>query len=253
LGKRVALAAQAAVYNDSSVIWQAPRASRASMDGSHSIRVEFELREVERLMLNTSMQCPPQILGIYCTGAGFEVRCPSGWVPARSAALVGASVIITANTNATAIDRVRYAYADWPVCSLQSVESGLPARIFDLQIGDAAAPTTPPGIREQIGPYKFTIPVSERDVERLEDQVRDPDGFEGFSWPFLIACSASLFTLVVCVQFCCLKDCRCCRSESRELDADQIQDQALLNKERPPEYRLKQQRGSSRGLKTISP
>jgi len=194
-------------------------------------------------MLNTSMKCPSQILGIYCTGSGFEVRCPSGWVPAISAALVGTSVIITAPTNVTTIDRVRYAYADWPVCSLRSVESGLPARIFDLQIGDAP-PTKPPGIREQIGPYKFTIPVSERDVERLEDQVRDPDGFEGFSWFFLLACSASLFTLVVCIQFCCLKDCRCCRRESREVDPDQVQDQALLNKERSPEYR---------GLKTISP
>lgn len=244
LGKRVALAALAAVYNDSSVIWQAPRARMASMEGAHSIRVEFALREGETLSLNTSMKCPPQILGIYCTGAGFEVRTPTGWVPAISAALVGTSVIITAPPNLTAIDRVRYAYADWPVCSLRSVESGLPARIFDLQIGDMIVERKPEGIRETIGPYTFTVPVSERQVrqvERLGDQVKDPDGFQGLSWYFLAACSASLFMLVVCIQFCCRGDCRCCRGGSRrEVDADTMQDQALLNKDSrhmSPEYR----------------
>jgi len=253
LGKRVALAAQAAVYNDKSVIWEAPRANRASMEGARHIRVEFVLREGERLVLNTSKKCPREILGIYCTGAGFELRCPTGWMPAAGAALVGTSVIITAPPNLTVIDRVRYAYADWPVCSLQSIDSGLPARIFDLPIGDAITQSKhlspvegTEGIRETIGPWKFTIPVSKHRVERLEDQVKDPDGFEGFSWPFLAACSASLFALVVCVQFCCLRDCRCFRGggSRREVDADQMQDQALLNKDRSPEYR---------GLKTISP
>jgi len=274
LGKRVALAAQAAVYNDSNAIWEAPRANRASMEGTHRIRVEFALRDGERLLLNSSMKCPSQILGIYCTGAGFEVHSPTtlAWVPAASSALVGTSVIITAPANVSVIDRVRYAYADWPVCSLRSAASGLPARIFDLQVGSALLERSPEDTgKGSTWPWKkFTwnnpetwipsgVQVKEMEhvqekkiqhsVEKLEhnveEEVKDDDGFEGFSWQFLIACSASLFTLVVCIQFCCLRDCRCCRGGSRrEVDADQMQDQALLNKDRSPEYR---------GLKTISP
>jgi len=137
LGVRVALAARAAVYNDSNVIWEAPTAVSASVSHPQHVSVKFSTRSNEFLVLNNSARCPPQILPIYCTGGGFELYSNGSWFPAVSAWLgQDTSVVLRTSLNGT-IERVRYAYADWPVCNLRSAVTGLPARIFDLPVAAA--------------------------------------------------------------------------------------------------------------------
>jgi len=134
LGVRVAMAARAAVYGEKDVIWAAPKAFHARMTQPDHISVHFSTRPNEFLVLNNSARCPEQILPIYCTGGGFEVFSNGTWVPALSAWLgQDKSVVLRTVVNAS-IERIRYAYADWPVCSLRSAVTGLPARIFDLPV-----------------------------------------------------------------------------------------------------------------------
>ena len=40
----------------------------------------------------------------------------------------------TTRHTATTVVRVRYAYADWPVCSLRNSVGGLPARLFEMAV-----------------------------------------------------------------------------------------------------------------------
>ena len=82
--------------------------------------------------------CSPQ--GVYCTGGGFEIQINGNWSLAKSelARSPANSVhVILPKDVATqgVVQRVRYAYADWPVVSVRNDDGiALPARLFDLPV-----------------------------------------------------------------------------------------------------------------------
>lgn len=186
LGARLALAAEAAASakatakagtrqhaaaatqgQEVEVLWAGPEAVSAAMQPSGKVAVRFH----GELSLNRSAACPAPMqrspLGkLCCTGAGFEVQQQQQhggtWAAVLDAMLDPADV-----TNQTillvppptpnrsdggsppavgGVQRVRYAFADWPVCSVRnardsggSTTSHLPARIFDIAVGEELA------------------------------------------------------------------------------------------------------------------
>lgn len=154
LGRRLSLAAAATVYagvkdGDSGVVWQAPKPVSAKAQNSTitanttvatEITIQFTVVEgAGGLVLNSSAACPAVILPVFCTGGGFEVlpagnNATSGWAPVASVSTDGASTVVLTLDTVVSIQRVRYAYADWPVCSLRNSVGGLPARVFDIHV-----------------------------------------------------------------------------------------------------------------------
>lgn len=139
LGHRVALVAAVAVYNQTRVVWSGPRVSQATVD-RNNIAVSFEVQPgAGGLALNASAACPPVILPVFCTGAGFETLDVQGnWSRATGAKQDFSNpliVLVTPTTPVTTVQRIRYAYADWPVASVRnSAGDQLPARIFDIPV-----------------------------------------------------------------------------------------------------------------------
>eukprot|EP00040_Diaphanoeca_grandis_P034019 m.209363 g.209363 ORF g.209363 m.209363 type:complete len:313 (-) comp33036_c0_seq5:153-1091(-) len=145
LGRRLALAATAAVYNNTAVVWAAPKALKATSVVANDKNLVIVLFDVN-ITLNTTLVCPPQILNVFCTGAGFELESGGTWTAARNVSLGfdGSSIILqyisnnkntsTKHNNSSTIDRVRYAFADWPVVSVRGSAGNLPARIFDMPV-----------------------------------------------------------------------------------------------------------------------
>mmetsp|Transcript_129956 Transcript_129956/g.259243 ORF Transcript_129956/g.259243 Transcript_129956/m.259243 type:complete len:358 (+) Transcript_129956:1-1074(+) len=136
LGKRLATALQANVYGDSAALWQGPRAMRAERFGSRGVRVIFST--TGGLQLDAEARCPTQVLPLYCTGSGFELQADDGvWTVAASAELGPNDTVLLDASHLQKMQgllRVRYAFADWPVCSMYGKSNGIPARIFDLPI-----------------------------------------------------------------------------------------------------------------------
>ena len=121
----------------------APKALKATSvvkNDKNSVIVLFDAK----ITFNATLVCPPQILSVFCTGAGFELESGGTWAAANNVSLGsdGSSIILqsmsnnknTSNSNSNTIDRVRYAFADWPVASVRGSEGNLPARIFDLPV-----------------------------------------------------------------------------------------------------------------------
>jgi sialate O-acetylesterase len=148
LGVRLALAAQVAVYGAHSTVWRGPRPVSASITTASSVVVQFEVDAgAGGIVVNTSAACPPQMAAFnssaYCTGGGFEVQIGGVWSLANSiAAGANNSVVVTfdagvgTNGNGTigTAQRMRYAYADWPVVSVRNKAGLLPARLFDIEV-----------------------------------------------------------------------------------------------------------------------
>jgi len=134
LGRRLALAAQAAIYRDEQVVWSGPIAALAWHTGDGEVAVCFDTRGGGGLRLNESERCPAPLLSVFCTGATFELQANGSWVAPASVSLCDERVILGVPTSVGLVDRVRYAWADWPVCSLSSA-AGMPARIFDIPVG----------------------------------------------------------------------------------------------------------------------
>jgi len=136
LGERLSGAILAAVFNDSRALWQGPRVVSAQQVSSDHVHVQFDA--ADGIVLDADARCPPSILPVYCTGAGFELQDRAGlWTTAASVALASQNtVVLKAATNISGeeVRRVRYAFADWPVCSLHGRADGIPARIFDINV-----------------------------------------------------------------------------------------------------------------------
>ena len=167
-GARLALAAKAAAIatakqdwsvppsvEDEQVIWEGPRAITAIAGPHGTIEVVFNTSG--GLALNMSAACPPAMLAsplgrMSCNGAGFELNVGGKVAHVASAAIKAGepnTIVLTpaAGQNMSTIgdhhaqNTVRYAYADWPVCSVRNVKSSggsttmpLPARLFNLMI-----------------------------------------------------------------------------------------------------------------------
>jgi len=136
LGKRLSIAIFSAVYNDSRALWQGPRVVSAQQLSPDHVHVQFDA--ADGLVLDAAAKCPPAVLPVYCTGAGFELQGQTGlWTSVATVALATQnSVVLKAATNMSGeqVQRVRYAFADWPVCSLRGRADGIPARIFDIDV-----------------------------------------------------------------------------------------------------------------------
>lgn len=135
LGERVALAIRASA-GESSAVWSGPKATSAErMDNTH-ILVRFAVSDgAGGLSLGSNESCPATMLKYYCTGESFEVQGSDGlWEPIISATegVDGRSIILA--IAAKPVERVRYAYADWPVATVRNRIGGLPARIFDMPV-----------------------------------------------------------------------------------------------------------------------
>ena len=168
LGARLALAAKAAAIavakedwssppagEGNAVIWEGPRAVTAYV-ADDNVEVVFDSVGGAGLALNASAACPPAMMRsplgrMSCNGAGFLLNIgPEVALVASATLKPGSPNIIVlrpaAGQNVSAITpkcqcSVRYAYADWPVCSVRNANpSGgsttvpLPARIFNLDI-----------------------------------------------------------------------------------------------------------------------
>ena len=174
-GARLALAAKAAAIatakndattppseEDEEVIWEGPRGVTAYPGPHGTIEVVFNTSG--GLVLNASAACPPALLAsplgrMSCSGAGFQLAVGGTISLVASAAVKQGepnTIVLTPapGQNMSTIgdgrtqNSVRYAYADWPVCSIRNVKSSggsttmpLPARIFDISIcGGGACP-----------------------------------------------------------------------------------------------------------------
>ena len=113
-----------------------------------SVQVHFETQPgAGGVSLDAEADCPSVVLDIYCRRAqklGFELQIGGVWQAPQSVALISPQVVeLTAAakdvgaTPAAAVERVRYAYSDWPVVSLRNKIGGLPARIFDIAVDTA--------------------------------------------------------------------------------------------------------------------
>jgi len=144
LGERVSLAIRAQVYKDACSVWSGPTATKAWHSAAGKVSICFDTHGGGDLMLNLTRQCPSNVLPVYCTGAGFEVRINGGW--RKAVASVGSAqriVSLEVPKDAKA-ERVRYAWADWPVNGLTS-SLGMPTRTFDLPVFDATDTNCPAG------------------------------------------------------------------------------------------------------------
>eukprot|EP00419_Tripos_fusus_P066941 CAMPEP_0172932698 /NCGR_PEP_ID=MMETSP1075-20121228/220126_1 /TAXON_ID=2916 /ORGANISM="Ceratium fusus, Strain PA161109" /LENGTH=767 /DNA_ID=CAMNT_0013794029 /DNA_START=237 /DNA_END=2538 /DNA_ORIENTATION=+ len=137
LGERVALAIRAQVYKDTCSVWSGPAALKAWSSASGSLSVCFDTRGGGDLVLNLERQCPPEVLPVYCTGAVFEVRINGTWRKAVPSMGSAKRIVSLEVPTEAAAERVRYAWADWPVNGLTS-SAGMPTRTFDLPVLDAA-------------------------------------------------------------------------------------------------------------------
>lgn len=133
LGERLALAARAGIHGDTCAVWSGPIALRAWRSRPGWVDLCFDARGGGGLVLNMSLHCPTPVLPVYCTGAGFEVKVGSVWMPPFSASLSGSQVSLEVPIVAGLVERVRYAWADWPVSVLKSL-AGQPARTFDMVV-----------------------------------------------------------------------------------------------------------------------
>jgi len=134
LGIRLAVAARSAVYNDSKAVWTGPRPKVAWRVGASHVSICFDLGNGGELMLNRSALCPDKILPVYCTGGGFELQINGTWVQPETVSVCGQSVLLQAkNFSAFDAQRIRYAWADWPINTLMN-HAGMPARIFNLPL-----------------------------------------------------------------------------------------------------------------------
>ena len=169
LGYRLALGLNAAIYAEGAVVWEGPRARAATVTAGHglaaagargkdsdpyaaatsrSVTVEFATAAPAGISLNaTAAACPPVILPVFCTGAGFELLVDGNWThaagvspgpPSNISAGTFFTVVVhpPAAVGGSAIERVRYAYADWPVVNIRNNDAdALPARLFDIPVG----------------------------------------------------------------------------------------------------------------------
>lgn len=138
LGRRLAKALSANVYGDSAALWHGPKAVRAERRGPGGVRVIFST--AGGLQLDAEARCPSQVLPVYCTGSGFELQDDDGVWTAAAAAELGPNDTMLLKTvhpdRSQGLQRVRYAFADWPVCNIYGKTDGIPVRIFDLPIQD---------------------------------------------------------------------------------------------------------------------
>ena len=143
---------------NSFLLWQGPEVDSARLDTGDRSKILVKFRtdpSAGGLYLNHSAACPLSMkaspLGrLCCTGAGFEILVGGQWSPALNARLdptdpTNNTVVLQhskalSNVAADPV-RVRYAYADWPVCSVRnfrgsggSTHEPLPARIFDIAL-----------------------------------------------------------------------------------------------------------------------
>lgn len=142
LGHRLALAARAAVYRDTTAVWSGPKATFAWQSDPNEISVCFDTRGGGKLMLNESAICPSVVNPVYCPGATFELLSKGAWSLPTSISITGSSVALKIGPEVGPVERVRYAWADWPVCSIVS-EAGMPARLFNLPVHSEEAGDEP--------------------------------------------------------------------------------------------------------------
>eukprot|EP00416_Gambierdiscus_australes_P012779 CAMPEP_0171131860 /NCGR_PEP_ID=MMETSP0766_2-20121228/123465_1 /TAXON_ID=439317 /ORGANISM="Gambierdiscus australes, Strain CAWD 149" /LENGTH=564 /DNA_ID=CAMNT_0011595175 /DNA_START=1 /DNA_END=1695 /DNA_ORIENTATION=+ len=142
LGQRLAAAVLRSVYKEKCAAWSGPTALRAWRPYPGWVEICFDTKGGGGLVLNTSISCPKEVLPVYCTGGGFEVKVGNVWMPPFSAKLSSSGVLLEAEITSGAPHRVRYAWADWPVTMLSNV-AGLPAKTFDIEIAEQGSDCPP--------------------------------------------------------------------------------------------------------------
>lgn len=125
LGRRLARVARHVVYGEHALAPSGPRALRAKRNGSE-VRIAFD--DVSGTLITTGARGP----------IGFEL---CGAVPGTctyaDAELAGSEVVLSSG-NAAASTRVRYCWADGPVCTLRD-SSRAPAGPFELPVDEGVA------------------------------------------------------------------------------------------------------------------
>jgi hypothetical protein len=137
LGARVALAIRASASGTTpAVVWEGPTATRVESASGGKLIVRFNVSEgAHGLTLSNGESCPGRILPVFCTGAGFEARGSDGqWSPVLNATAGADQKSIVLEAAVSRADRVRYAYADWPLAMVRNRVGGLPARLFDMAV-----------------------------------------------------------------------------------------------------------------------
>merc|ERR1712050_253315 len=96
----------------------------ATMSGT-DVLVHFETASAAGIAISTDAACPNVTLRVFCPGGGFEFHGGGSWVNAGgiSHGPDTLSVLVHPKGHIGAIDRVRYAYADWPVVSIRNADA----------------------------------------------------------------------------------------------------------------------------------
>jgi len=152
LGIRLAKAATRAVYKDDAAVWTGPRPRAIWRVGTDRLGICFDTGNGEHLVLNESARCPSVVLPVYCTGSTFEVKVNGTWGRPRAIHACGGAITLElAAEAAPSATHVRYAWADWPVCSLYNTAK-LPARLFNMPVTDAstAVEICPAGTKDDV-------------------------------------------------------------------------------------------------------
>jgi len=137
VGARLAAAAQALAYGDSSVVWRGPGFQSASVRASGTvvtITILFNLYGSSGLVAKSNQTCPSQQPAAFC--ANWQVTLNNGTVAAAQQLMVsGGQVQIQLQGVATSVSLIgiKYAYAAWPVTTIFNAE-GLPAIPFEWAI-----------------------------------------------------------------------------------------------------------------------
>jgi len=152
LGIRLAKAANKAVYNNDAAVWSGPRPRAIWRVGKDRLGICFDTGNGQHLVLNKSASCPEVVLPVYCTRSTFEIKTNGTWGPPRSIHTCGGAVTLELVAEAAPhATHVRYAWADWPVCSLYNT-ANLPARLFNMPVTDlsTAAAMCPMGTKDDV-------------------------------------------------------------------------------------------------------
>jgi hypothetical protein len=142
-----------AVYNqpESNIALSGPIATGATIIASGAVKVQFSLEHAANgLYVNASAACPSVVLGVYCSGGGFELQGSDNmWSVAAKVEIASddpTAIVVTPTKGlAGAAKRVRYAYADWPVVFVRNGGGlKLPTRLFNIPVaaGKTRVPVT---------------------------------------------------------------------------------------------------------------
>jgi len=125
VGRRLALAARGISYGES-VQYMGPMATGFQIVSANTVTVTFSAASVGSGLVKVPKVCDAGVPPNQC--AEFEIGTDKGWVAANYV-INGNTVTVAASIGTAKLTGVRYAYANYPIMSLQNKE-GLPAIPF---------------------------------------------------------------------------------------------------------------------------